>query len=128
MSKNPRTKKGWERKCLDKQNEILKKRSSGYCPSCIMRGASPQAATQPCHIFSRAHKGPLFEWSNVYFGCSSCNILYELDTGFIERIHQWWKEKIGQEEWDRLDKLWHTPCQRRIQDFKELFERLSNGS
>lgn len=126
----PATKSSLKKHCNKVFSHIVRKtweegKYKGRCPTCIFRGKGYTQGTEACHIFSRSHLATLWDEGNAYWGCSGCNILYELDAGFANRIHEWWKEYKGQDNWDRIERLWHTTTQMSKNDFEDKLRELT---
>jgi hypothetical protein len=54
------------------------------------------------HFITRAKHSVRWDKRNAVGSCAGCNLRYEHDHVFVDRVFSWYKETHGEEAWDTL--------------------------
>lgn len=76
-----------------------------YGPMCPLCGKAPH--TQAFHFLTRTKYATRWDSDNLIASCGGCNIKYEHDVTFIEKIIEWYRNNRGNVKWDQLKKRGH---------------------
>jgi hypothetical protein len=110
------TKKGAEKKALKAMSDYVRERDRWQCISCNKVERDPRK--MDCgHLFSRRFKSIKFNLLNVSAQCIYCNRYL---SGNVHEYIKAFKEKHGEDEYEKLDALKNVLVKRDIDEFLAL--------
>lgn len=128
----PISAKGAEKKALKAMSDYVRKRDDYTCFTCGKQFDEYEDKNKvDCgHMFSRSHKAIKYNLKNVHAQCIRCNRYL---TGNLHEYIRRFKERYGDEEYNKLYSLRNIPTKRSTaqflaleKTFKELLKELES--
>lgn len=97
----------------------IRRRDNFTCVTCGKKGIVGDGEMQCGHLFSRVALSTRWDEDNAFCQDRGCNFRHEMDWMPLELYY---KEKKGDEAFDRLYRKYNTPKKYNIAELKELLE------
>jgi hypothetical protein len=109
------TKKRAKERALKAFSDYIRTRDNFVCYTCNKQG--DKLTTDAGHLISRVHAILLFDEDNVHCQCKRCNMYL---SGNLLEYRQRFVNQNGEEKFNLMYSIRHTPCSYSIVDFLEL--------
>lgn len=112
-------------KLADKIHALLRQIKLKEEPFCVIcNGLSGDKVLQLGHLITRGKWSVRFDMRNLHTQCRSCNNKHEF---FPELYNNWFVNKYGLKEYNKLVEDSNKIKQYKIKDLRELLETLKNS-
>lgn len=113
------TRKGLKRQLDTLYAEVVKARDSRvYGIQCAL--GCGREADQTFHFITRAREAVRWDPANAVRSCAACNIVYEHNQIFVDKVFSWFKTKFGEAAWDDLKLKGGHPANHSMDDLRAI--------